>query len=194
MDVQQLEVKLFARPGAEAVDPEAYIGIFHRWIQEDRLGRELLLIDVADYRHVPDGPAVMIIAHGAHWKIDGGGGELGLAFARKRDPLGPADGKLVEALTWALRAAAALDKEPALGGKVGFRTDRIRISVVSRLAAGNRAEDLAALRPALEGLAQRLWPGAPVAVKPIEDPRGPLAAELHGPVDEPASALLARLA
>ncbi|HTM20181.1 MAG TPA: hypothetical protein VL172_06735, partial [Kofleriaceae bacterium] len=158
MNLQQVEVKVYCRPAADAVDPESYIAIFHRWIQENRLGRDFLLIDVADYRHVPDGPGVMIIAHGAHWKLDEAGGELGLAFARKRDPLGPAADKLTEAFTWALRAAAALEKEPALAGKLSFRTDRVRVAVISRAAAAGTPEDFAALRPDLEALAARLWP------------------------------------
>jgi hypothetical protein len=191
VNLQQLEVKLYCRPGADAVDAETYIGIFHRWIQQDRLGRDFLLIDVADYRHVPEGPGVMIIAHGAHWRIDTAGGELGLAFARKRDPLGPAPGKLAEAFTWALRAAAALEKEPALGGRVSFCTDRVRVAVVSRAAAG--PEDFAALRPDLEALAARLWPGAAAAVEPVGHRGEPLAAELRSAADESAAALLARL-
>jgi hypothetical protein len=193
MNLQQLDVKLFARPGAGAVDPEAYIGIFHRWIQEHRLGRDFLLIDVADYRHVPEGPGVMIIAHGAHWKLETGGGELGLAFARKRDPLGPAVDKLTEAVTWALRAAAALEKEPTLGGKLSFRTDRIRLQVVSRAAATSRPEDFAALAPELSALATRLWPGTTAAIEPVSHTGEPLATELRTATDESVAALLARL-
>ncbi len=193
MNLQQLDVKLFARPGADAIDPEAYIGIFHRWIQEHRLGRDFLLIDVADYRHVPEGPGVMIIAHGAHWKLETSGGELGLAFARKRDAFGPAADKLTEAFTWALRAAAALEKEPILGGKLAFRTDRIRLQVVSRAAATSRPEDFAALAPDLTAIASRLWPGATPAIDPVSHTGEPLAAELRVPTDETVAALLARL-
>jgi hypothetical protein len=66
VDIQQLAIKVFARPGS--FDQGALIPIFHNWIRERRLG-DVVLIDVADYRHVPEGPGVMLIADEAHWAI-----------------------------------------------------------------------------------------------------------------------------
>jgi len=190
VNVQQLEVKLYARAGGDAVDAEAYIGVFHRWIQEDRLGRDFPLLDVADYRHVPRGPGVMIVAHDAHFRVDADDGELGVVFARKRDPIGPAADKLVEAFTWALRAATALEQERGLG--LSFHGDRARVRVVSRLAAGPGDAD--ALRGDLEALAARLWPGAAVTVEPASAAGEPLAVSVRASRDDAAASLLARLA
>jgi hypothetical protein len=39
---------------AEKIDLEAVIPVFHRWIQEQIFDE--LLLDVANYSHVPDGP------------------------------------------------------------------------------------------------------------------------------------------
>ena len=69
MLAQQLSVKIFAHDPA-AVQPAAFIPIFHRWIQESRLA-DRLLIDVADYRHVANGPGVLLIGHEAHYALDG---------------------------------------------------------------------------------------------------------------------------
>ena len=52
--IQHVRVKVFA---SRAVSIDDAIPVFHRWIQE-RVHPEML-IDVADYRHVPDGPGVM---------------------------------------------------------------------------------------------------------------------------------------
>ena len=53
MNVQHVNVKIFAQAPV-MVDLGDAIPVFHRWIQ-DKVGSELW-IDVADYRHVPNGP------------------------------------------------------------------------------------------------------------------------------------------
>ena len=65
--VEHVQVKIFAREPA-AIDLADAIPVFHRWIQEQV--SEELLVDVADYRHVPDGPGVMLIAHEANYSLD----------------------------------------------------------------------------------------------------------------------------
>ena len=62
--------------------------MFHDWIQNQRLDE--LLIDVVDYRHVHDGPGVILIAHDAHYAFDTSEGRLGLLYSRRpRDPSHP---------------------------------------------------------------------------------------------------------
>ena len=50
------------------VELEEFIPVFHDWIQTQQLAE--LLIDVADYRHVPHGPGVVLVAHDAHYAMD----------------------------------------------------------------------------------------------------------------------------
>lgn len=174
MQAQQLSVKLFAADPA-AVALEAFTPIFHRWIQERRIGHQLL-IDVADYRHVPDGPGIVLIANEAHYSIDGERGPLGLLYARKRDQPGELADKLAEAFRDAAAAARLLEEDPAR--PIRFRGDRIRLAVMSRRFAPNSAETFAAARPALADLAGRLYGGRPVTIEHLSDPREPFAAEL----------------
>ena len=54
MDLHKFGIKLFAAD-AEPVDMLKLIPIYHRWIQQHALADDLL-IDVADYSHVPAGP------------------------------------------------------------------------------------------------------------------------------------------
>ena len=63
MQAQKLQVKFFAN--AE-ISETALVPVFHDWIRE-RVVPDELLIDVADYSHVPDGPGVMIIGHHADY-------------------------------------------------------------------------------------------------------------------------------
>ena len=82
MDTVKYELKLFVED-ASGVDLEEFIPIFHHWIQTQEL--EELLIDVADYRHVPHGPGVVLITHDAHYAMDLADGRLGLLYSRRRE-------------------------------------------------------------------------------------------------------------
>jgi len=190
LEVQQLEVGLELADGA-TIDQAALIPIFHRWIQEDRLGAATVLIDVADYRHVPGGPGVMLVADGAQWRMDEGGGATGLVYARKRDPLGEPAAKLEEAFGNLLRAAVALEAEPALRGTVRFAGDRARVTVMSRLAASGDRGSYDAFAPAVRAFAARLWDGE-VEVGDATESRGPLAVDIRA-APATIAELLARL-
>lgn len=174
MQAQQLSVKLFAAD-PRAVAMGEFAAIFHRWIQEGRVPHQLL-IDVADYQHVPAGPGVVLIAHQAHYAIDGERGPLGLLYSVKRDEPGELADKLAEAFRDAVAAARALEEDPAR--PIRFRGDRVRIAVMSRRLAPNTAETLAAARPALEAFAARLYPGRQVAIERLADPREPFAVDI----------------
>ena len=81
-DPRRVCVKLFAaEPG---VPDSAFVPIFHEWIRDRALG--LVLLDVADYTHVPDSPGVMLIAHEAAFSLDRTDGRLGL-LAQQRRPI-----------------------------------------------------------------------------------------------------------
>jgi len=62
IELQHINVKLLVIEPAK-VDLGAVIPIFHQWIQ-DQIFDELLL-DVANYSHVPEGPGVVLIGHEA---------------------------------------------------------------------------------------------------------------------------------
>jgi hypothetical protein len=158
MDAHKLQLKLYATPeSARAVGSEALIPVFHRWIK-DRVLPELT-IDVANYGHVPEGPGVVLIGHGADYFMDEGEGRLGLLHNRKRS--GPAAGeRLSDLARRTLHAAALLEKEPALGGKLAFATNEMLFRINDRLAAPNTDATFAALKGELEALGKQLFAGA----------------------------------
>lgn len=169
MDIQQLSVKIFARPGD--FDQEALTPIFHRWIRERRLGDELLLIDVADYRHVVTGPGVMLIGHQANFGVDHIGGRPGLRVVRKRDPIGDPSERLREGFRHALLAAHALAGEPALQGRLAFDPGDLELRVMSRLAAPQSAETYAAFLPVLLPFLHQLYGTQDITCEHLADPR-----------------------
>jgi len=164
--VQRLSVKLFAEDGA-GFDQSALIPIFHDWIRRKRL-EDRLLIDVADYRHVADGPGVMLVAHEAHYGLDQGGGRLGLLCSRKRDEPGDASERLRDAVRDALRAGHYLEQEPTF--PLRFRGGELELRIQSRLLAPNTPETFEGLRPELDAFLARLYPGADVQADHLDDP------------------------
>lgn len=159
IQIQQVSVKI-PFVSAEALDLDIFIPIFHEWIREHRITEELL-IDVADYRHVPNGPGVMLIANEAHYAIDSDGGVVGLVYSRRRDELSDADTAFRLALSRAASAARHIEKEARLGGNFKFDTSAIEVRVLSRLAAPNTEETRAALAPVWgQVLEERGWTGA----------------------------------
>lgn len=169
MDIQQLSVKIFARPGD--FDQEALIPIFHRWIREKRLGDELLLIDVTDYRHVVDGPGVMLIGHEVNLGLDQIGRRLGLKVVRKRDEIGDARARLREGFRHAMFACHALASEPTLHGQLHFEAGDVELRVMSRLAAPQSPETYAAFLPVLRPFLEELYGTADIAYEHLSDPK-----------------------
>ncbi len=140
--LQQVCIKFpFSDPVAMSLD--AFIPLFHEWITEGRIKDELL-IDVADYRHVPGGPGVMLIANQAHYAIDSGGGSMGLLYSRRRDEPQDAETALRFALARAAQAAIMIETDaPTLT----FDPARVEMRVASRLVAPNTSETRQAIEP-----------------------------------------------
>src|SRR5436190_3259719 len=159
MDAHKLQLKIYATPeAAKAIGPEALIPVFHRWIKDHVLPE--LTIDVANYGHVPEGPGVVLIGHGSDYFIDEGERRLGLLHNRKRSGP-PAAERLSDLARRTLHAAALLEKEPSLAGKLAFATNELLFRVNDRLAAPNTEATFGAVRAELEALGKQLY-GAPV--------------------------------
>ena len=67
MNLQHINVKFFV-DGEMPVDLEQVVNAFHRWVADQSM--EELLVDVADYRHVPCTPSVVLVGHEADYAID----------------------------------------------------------------------------------------------------------------------------
>ena len=194
MESVKYDLKLFLQDASQ-VNLEDFIPVFHDWIQHQRLDE--LLIDVVDYRHVHDGPAVMLIAHDAHYAIDMAGGRMGLLYSRRRETHPSRNGiqsvteRLHSVLQCALKACRLLEAEPSLQGRVKFRGDELLLRVNDRLVSPTPAafDDLQAhLRPVLE----RLYPALQVEVDLCGEPDSRLAVAIRVAEDAGAAALYSR--
>ena len=92
---------------------EEFIPVFHGWIQ--RKAVDGLLVDVADYSHLPNSPGVVLVGFEADRSMDAMEGPLGLLYMRKQPGAG-----LKEAWRATLDACVRLEEEPALKGRLRF--------------------------------------------------------------------------
>lgn len=139
-DVVKLDLKVLASSESAAA-PEEFIPVFHRWITERVLPE--LLIDVADYSHVHEGPGVLLVGHDAIYAYDESRGEPGLLYSRRRETAPETAGirtlneRLESLLLCAFRACDQIEAEPQLDGRVAFDRHRIELRVNDRLVPGD---------------------------------------------------------
>jgi hypothetical protein len=158
MDSHKLSLKLFA-DNAERITHDAIVPIFHHWIQEQAFA-DHLLIDVADYAHVPNGPGTLVVAHEANIHFDREEGRPGLFYLRKQ-PVAGAESfreRLAAVFRAAVFAADKLQNDPSIAG-IKFRTDEIVFRVHDRLLAPNTAETFKAVRGDLQSFLAELFKG-----------------------------------
>lgn len=171
----RVAVKLYLDdPGGIA--PEAAIPIFHDWIRRGAVPG--LLVDVADYSHVKDGPGVILVGHEADYALDLGEGRPGVLCRWKRGDEETAADRLAAALHGALQAAEAFESDPVFETAPHFGRAEALVSVEDRLAAPNSPETLDALRPALDEAVARVTGAPPLSVSHAGEAGGPLAARV----------------
>jgi hypothetical protein len=170
MDSQKLVVKFFLEDPS-SVKPATLVPVFHSFIQTHAIP-DHLLIDVADYQHVHQGPGTVLVAHEANFYMDNGEGRPGLLYQRKQ-PLAGTSGlreRIARVLAAALRACARLEEDPAFGGGLRFRTDEVVFRVNDRLLAPNTPETYRAVEPGLREIFGELFAGQAVTLEPRHSP------------------------
>ena len=166
--MQHVNIKLFA----EQPYPKRIAGaipVFHRWIQQRSLPG--VLIDVADYAHVPNGPGVLLVAHEFDVGLDEAQGRLGVLYNRKlpTDEIGVES--LRSAYRFALGAAERLESEPEFAGELRFHRDRLQVTLNDRLLYPNTDETAAALQSDFDAFFEEVLGSKPSSVERNPDPR-----------------------
>lgn len=139
------------------------IDVFHRFIQRGLV--EGLILDVADYRHVPDGPGVMLIGHDVDYAVTGDT----LFVVRKRSGDDPATTQLTDAVRMGLGMATAIAEDGVL--PVTIDPSQATVTVIDRrLGTPDEVADalVAEVGPAVGDV---FGPEATVTASPPDDPR-----------------------
>ena len=190
MDLQHVNVKLLVTTPGE-LDLGPLIPIFHDWIR-GRIFEELLL-DVADYRHVPEGPGVVLIGHQANYSVDNTDSRLGVRYNRKAPLDGSNQDRLQQAARAAVTACQRLEADARLNGKLRFGGRDIEVFFNDRALAPNTEATRKAFEADLRAFAQKLFRGAQYSFSHDSDPRRLLGVSLKSSQSFSTSDLLANL-
>ncbi|HYP74420.1 MAG TPA: hypothetical protein VER12_00610 [Polyangiaceae bacterium] len=183
---QRLQLKLYLEP-SQHFELEALIPVFHRFIRDQVI--KDLLIDVVDYSHVPDGPGVVLIGHGADFYVGALDGSLGLVYSRKRGGPGP-EGRLEDALRRLINAARLLEQEDGL--KLRFKSNQLSLRLTDRLHAPNDDATFASTKAEVEALFARVY-GGEVSVERLPASKEPLSLRIQASSSPSLEALLEKL-
>src|SRR5688572_20644150 len=155
---KRIIIKLFIE-NPQDVHPEAVVHLFHRWIQQHAV--EGLLIDVADYKHVFNGPGTILIGHEGDYAYTTSDGRAGLQYTLKQTSAESLNEALAIALRRAVDAAEKFQSDESLSDiHVNFR--EIQIALADRLQYPNQPEVIATVLPNIQSLANVVFGGETV--------------------------------
>ena len=192
----RLSVKFFFEE--LSIDVEDFIPVFHRWIRENVVPNELLL-DVADYKHIVDGPAILLVGHEADYVVDLTDARPGLMYVRKRDAGSDLSEALGTTLSQALNGVKLTESDVELKGKLKLRTDAATIVLLDRLNYANTANGdgadtaAAAAQTQLSDNLAAIFGEDATVTRVANDPREPLTFELSAPSAPDLDSLLSQL-
>jgi hypothetical protein len=165
MSLQRVSV---AVPFVSEIDPEAFVPVFHDWIRRGAV--EGLLIDVARYGHVHEGPGIMLVGHEGDYAIDLLGGRTSLRYTLKRDAPGTPQELVARALRRLTGAIAEAREVPG----VELDEREVDVRVYDRLHAPNTPETAALLTGEIEAAVGEVVGDLTVSSRLLEDdPREP---------------------
>lgn len=173
MQATKFQVKLYASSGA--IELDRLVPVFHAWIRDKKIPDELL-IDVADYAHVPQGPGVVLIGHQSDYYLDVADDRPGLLYSRKRGFDGNFEAGIEDAFRRALTACQLLESEGNLD--LEFATDEVLFRVQDRLNAPNEDATYEAYKPALEQASSAFFGGSPLLER-LGSPREPFTVRIQ---------------
>lgn len=182
------QVKFFVE-NSEGVDLAAFAPVFQRWIQDKTLDGQL--IDVADYRHVFEGPGMLLIGFDSDYGMEVKGGRLGLLYTRKRMVDADLLSTLRSSVRLALTACQKLEAESSFHPRLKFRTDEIEFRFPDRLQLPNTPESFAQVRGDLRTVLDELYGEEAAFALPVkQDARYVLTVRARADVETSVNKLL----
>jgi len=191
MELNHINVKLLVK-NPEEVDLEPVVPVFHNWIQGQIYDEQLL--DVADYRHVPAGPGVILIRLQGDYSVDNTDNRLGVRYNRKAVIDGDNQDRLKQAARAALNACQRLEEEASLQGKLRFNGQDVEVFINDRLTGPHREETRAALKSDFQSFASQLFGKNEYSLSSGSAPRWLFTVSLKASQTIPVTELLANLA
>ncbi len=155
MNIQKINWKLnFKNP--EAAKPADFFKVLNKWIPDS----PEIFIDVADYRHVQDGPWTLLAGYHADFVLDHGDRKLGFLYSQKSAMEGDNTQKIVSTLVDFLKGCDRLLKDPLFSGKLSFDTSSLEFIVNDRALVPNNKESFEMVKPLLQSIAEKIYGNA----------------------------------
>jgi hypothetical protein len=174
MEAHKINIKFYLEDGMDT-DPQTWFETFNTWIPDTP---DEVLVDVADYSHVHNGPVTLLVGHDANYSIDNTDGRCGLLYDRKRPLEGSPAQQIGAALIRAVAACQRIEGEPALRGSVRFQGGEFLLVLNDRLLAPNTHETLEAFKKHLDSVLKLLYSGSTYSIEHITDPKGRFALQV----------------
>jgi hypothetical protein len=190
MDLHKFGIKFLATE-SQGIDILRLIPIYHRWIQDKAL--DDLLIDVADYSHVPSGPGVMLIAHEGNYALDETGHERGVVYYSKQKLTGALSERFAQVAYKALKATQLMSSDADLEGALHVSGAELQFFANDRLSAPNTDAAYEEIEPAFKRFLDRLYDGAPYTLSREQDPKERLSFRVQVKANVNVDTLLSRL-
>ena len=168
VELQHVNIKLLLK-NSVVVDLEALVPVFHSWIQQQ--ANEELLLDVASYAHVPNGPGVLLIGHEADYSLDMTDGLAGLRYNRKAPLDGTNQERLGQAARAAIKALVRLEQDTRLNNNIQFDDKNVELFLNDRLLTPNNEKTRHAIEPELHRFFDRLVGKSAYTVQYETEPR-----------------------
>ncbi len=166
-ELQKINIKFFTTETTQ-VDLKELIPVFHQWIQKDFI-KDHVLIDVADYTHVHNGPGLILIAHEGNFSLDQSNGKLGLLYQRKQNSLGKLQDRIQLCIQIAATACKLLENEVETGMK--FDLNKFSFTANDRLIAKNTPENQNSINVLLKNISYNLFETENIVFTPNTDLR-----------------------
>ena len=155
MELQKFGIKIFLDANG-SYSSKDFIPVFHSWIQ-DKIVADNLVIDVADYSHIPDGPGIMLIAHEGHFSLDQENLQPGIMYMRKTELEGSFKVRFKKVLSTAVEAADRLHNNN-INKKIHFINNSFRFIANDRLYAKNTIENQTLYKNNIKKILNEIYP------------------------------------
>ena len=165
MNLQHIAFKIFV-DGELTADWEQFINVFHGWVAAQSMPE--MMIDVADYRHVPNGPGVVMVGHHADYYMDNTDGKPGLRYVCKVEKGGDNFDRIQQAFAAAASACTRLESE--ISG-LRFSRQDFEVTINDRGLAPNNDATRSAIGAELPEIFEKMFSTGDVHVELQQDVR-----------------------
>ena len=172
MELQKFGIKLFLDANGSYFSKD-FIPVFHSWIQ-DKIVADNLVIDVADYSHIPDGPGIMLIAHEGHFSLDQENLKPGIMYMRKTELEGSFKVRFKKVLSTVIEAADRLHNNN-INKEINFINNSFRFIANDRLYAENTIENQALCKNNIKKILNEIYPDSNIEFDDVSNNKERLA-------------------